>query len=778
MKLPADPPPESPDLRRLEPPAGDDPAAGATLASLLRWSRQQVNLTQAELANKAGLGVRTIRDLELGRTRRPHPVSARLLAQALGLSGELRTTFERVAAGGVEMTWPARMPGPPRQLPPDVSELSGRSEQVTALQDLLSSRGQAPALAVLSGAPGVGKTALAVHVAHQLADSFPDGQLFVDLEGAGAAPRPALEVLAEFLRALGVEGGLMPAQLEERTALYRTLTANRRLLVLLDNAEDEAHVRPLLPGSAGCGVIVTSRSSLAGLACAHSLVVDVLEPWAAVELMSRILEPARVAAEPQAAAAVTALCGGLPLALRIAAARLAERPHWALSRLAERLADERCRLNELNAGDLAVRASFALSYRRLQPEERRAFRLLGLLAAPDLAAWALSALIGADLEQAELLAERLVEVHLLEVGGDDPAGQIRYRMHDLLRVFARELLEQEEPAAARAVAVGHFVDRCTALARRADGQLGMPRRGGPPPPDDEVVAGLPAFASWRASVAWLDAERPCLVNAALLAADQLRPEPSWQLAEALYRFFYLRGNWMDWRSVNEAALRAASRAGCREAEAQCVIDLGVIEGQQRRYESATEHFERALEMSRLLGSRLLEGRCLRNRGMVYGLQGHFAEAIDCHEQGLANARAAGDRFGETVALANLGWNHLQLEKYEQAVMFQERSLALSRASHERQLESHALYVLGEIRLAQGCFDQAIAHCLEALSIARDLGDRLTQGRAAAILGDVHRQLGQTDEALGWYRSAQELFQAVADASRAAEVGRRLAALMT
>jgi DNA-binding SARP family transcriptional activator len=346
---------------------------------------------------------------------------------------------------------------PPRQLPPDIRTFTGRQEELERLCALLTPpAAAAPAvISAIDGGAGTGKSALAVHAAHRLAEWFPDGQLYVDLHGAvtGLAPRESGEVLALFLRALGVDGTQIPAKAEEAAVLYRSLVAYRHMLILLDNAATVAQVRPLLPSGPGCSVLITSRPVLATLDAAAHLHLDVLPPKAAVDLLARVAGPARVAAEPEAAATLTRLCGWLPLAVRIAGAKLAGRPHWSVARLADRLADERGQLDELRAGDLDVRAAMKVSYERCAREERRAFRLLGMLDAPDFAPSVLAAMLDVPVATAEDLAERLVDARLLEAARQDPSGQTRYRFPELLRLYARERLHDEEPEPARRAAL-------------------------------------------------------------------------------------------------------------------------------------------------------------------------------------------------------------------------------------------------------------------------------------------------------------------------------------
>jgi DNA-binding SARP family transcriptional activator len=352
---------------------------------------------------------------------------------------------------------PVAADGPPCHLPPDVADFTGREHLLAGLRRLLwrepGQRATAVLVAAVSGKAGVGKSAVAIRVAQQLRPRYPDGQLYVNLRGTEAHALAPADVLASFLRALGVDEAAVPDGLEERVRRYRARLADRRVLVVLDNAAGEAQVRPLLPPSAGCAALVTSRARLAGLEAAHQVALEVMQPGEAVELLARVAGAERVAAEPAAARTIARLCGDLPLAVRIAGAKLAARPHWRLAHLAERLGDERRRLDELCAGDLEVRASFAASHQGQDTAMRRAFRLLGLLETPSFAAPAAATMLDVTVSEAEDLLERLVEAHLLEVGGQDAGGRTSYRFHDLLRIFARERLRVETPVADRQAAL-------------------------------------------------------------------------------------------------------------------------------------------------------------------------------------------------------------------------------------------------------------------------------------------------------------------------------------
>jgi DNA-binding SARP family transcriptional activator len=482
----------------------------------------------------------------------------------------------------------------PRQLPVDVDGFTGREQELAGLETLLGDGDDEGALgpvvvSAVVGTAGVGKSALAVHAAHRLAGRFPDGQLYVNLQGAavGLAPLGPGEVLGRFLRGLGVDPAAIPSDLEEAAALWRSRVAGRRLLVVLDDAADAAQVRPLLPAAPGCGVLVTSRRVLASLEGAHQLHLDVLAPGEALELLGRLAGQARVAAEPQAAAEVARLCGQLPLALRIAGARLAARPSWPVRTLADRLADAQARLDELELADIGVRASFTVSDQQLRasgdPADRAAaaaFGLLGMLDGPELGMPVAARLLDMGEQAAERVLERLADAHLLET----PAPG-RYRMHDLLRLYARELAAQRHPEPERAAALTRALGFYAATTW---GTLAVLR------PGDYRLA--QADDGWRnrgleladehSALAWLEAERVNLLAAIQQATTGIPNELATQLAHALFGFLWVRGHWDDWVRVSQLALAAAQRTGDCAAQAHTHNDLGLAHYRQGRYEQA------------------------------------------------------------------------------------------------------------------------------------------------------------------------------------------------
>jgi DNA-binding SARP family transcriptional activator/predicted negative regulator of RcsB-dependent stress response len=644
-------------------------------------------------------------------------------------------------------------PRGPCQLPPDIDDFTGRQEAVAQLQRLLEGE---PATAIvvsaIAGKAGVGKTALAVRVAHRLRPCFPDGQLYVNLRGAQAEVLGPTDVLAGFLRALGIDGARIPEGVEERARLYRARLADRRVLVVLDNAASEAQVRPLLPASHGCAALVTSRTSLSGLEAAHPLILDVLDSDQAVELLAKLAGPDRVAAEPQAAQQLVRLCGLLPLAVRIAGARLAQRPQWRLARLAERLADEHRRLDELVTGDLEVRASVALSYRGRSEAERRLFRLLGLLAAPSFAAWVAAALLDSGLAEAEELLERLVDAQLVEAAGEDRAGQLRYRLHDLLRVFARERLEAEKPAPARRVSLQRLLGAC------------LDRYGGDPNPER---AGHPAVGVVeRDPAGWLEAERAGLVAAVQQACDAELWEPCWRLTIALTGFLQLRAHWDDWQHTHTLALGAARRAGNRDAEARVLASLGDFYGELDRFDDARCYLHQSRAAFQEIGNRRGELQSLLALGDFDRRLGRFGDAIVRLEQSLAGFREIGLASWEALALFYLGDVHREQGRLAAATACLQQSLALVRAIGDHPWEAAILRRLGLVHLSEGRLGAAIACLHQSLTFLRDVDDRRGEAYVMQSLAEVHRRQGRLEDAAGCLERSLALARPTGD--RAAE----------
>lgn len=748
-----------------EQPSDTASAAAAGFGAMLRAYRERGLLSQEQLAERSGLSARTIRALEAGRVRRPQSESVRLLALALQLAGSEREQFEDAARTPPSAGRPRAQPVPsaptdatPRQLPPDVADFVGRIELVCQLRQLLARRPDglaegantaAVVLSAVAGKAGVGKSALAVHVAHQLTAEFPDGQLYTSLRGAHPHPLDPSEVLAWFLRALGVDGDAIPSGVDQRAALYRSRLAGRRMLVVLDDAGSEEQVLPLLPGSATCAVLVTSRVALTGLGGVRLVELDVLDPAQAVALLGRIVGPQRVAAEPTAAAELAGLCGYLPLALRVAGARLAARPYWQLTQLVERLADERQRLSQLSHGHLGVRASLTLSYQALEPGAQALFRRLGLLEAPDVAAWATAALLDGSAEQAEELADRLVDARLLEVAGRDATGQVRYRLHDLVRIYARERAEAEDPPEERRAALARAVGAWLHLAERADALLGNPFL-------EPVYGQAPRWPVDQATcerlladpMVFLEAERAGLVVAVTQAARLGMAGLSWELTSALTQFLATSMDLDDWRRCAEQALAAARGAQDARGEAAVLSSLGILHGICGRFGEALDCWRAALGMFEPLGDDIGRAMCLAALALYRSDRAAFEQRRQQMEDALAIlGKGSDDRpRARACVLHCLGVLYYNHDRLELAGRCFEEALGLHRRLGSVRGEARLLYRLGAVLIRQGRDDEAAGVLQQAVALFRQHGDRVNGTPAEVTLGTALVHLGRCGQA--------------------------------
>jgi DNA-binding SARP family transcriptional activator/tetratricopeptide (TPR) repeat protein len=690
------------------------------------------------------------------------------LVEELGVepSPPLQRLHERILASGPELDAPAAAspsdeswapattaPAPvPSQLPPGVWELTGRTEEIASLRAPLLAAGAAdgPVVCAVSGKAGSGKTALAVRVGHELIPSFPDGQLYVNLHGMDVGSvLPAREALAGFLRALGVDDARLPDTVEERSALYRSLLAGRQVLVVLDDAASERQVRPLLPSQPGCGAIVTSRTPLSGLETARQLRLDVLQPDDAVKLLARAAGDERVAAEPEAADEIVRLCGCLPLGVLIAGARLAARPGWPLGVLAARLGDERRRLDELVSGDLEVRASVELSYRGLNERERRGFRLLGLLGLPDFASWLLAPVLDGSVADAERMVERLDDAQLLDFAGVDATGQVRYRLHDLVRLFARERAEEEDAAGERTEAVRRVLGQLLALvdtasAREPSGIISLRTNLADPGRVDRQLAEV----LLRSPLAWFDAERAALVAAVERAGELGLDDLGCDLAAAcVSSWFRVHNHFEVWERTHRAMLDATRRTGNLRGQAVMLAGLGQLYHELDRFGDGDEYLQRALVLFRQLGDRRAEAAALAGLGMAHREQGHYAEALRLLEEALGIYRALPDDAGIASVAYETGVVHRETGRFEEAMAALHEALAAYRVLGSRRGEGLMLRSIGLVHRATGELAQAERLCSQALEIFVGLGDRLSEAYGVQALAKVHIRQGRGREDL-------------------------------
>jgi DNA-binding SARP family transcriptional activator len=693
---------------------------------------------------------------------------------------------------------PAAAPVRPAQLPATVPDFTGRSAFVTELGEVLASAdasGRVMAVSALAGIGGVGKTTLAVHVAHQARGAFPDGQLYVDLQGAGPRAAEPETVLGSFLRALGTADSAIPDSLDERAALYRSLLDGRRVLVLLDNARDAAQVRPLLPGTEGCAALVTSRIRMVDLAGAHLVDLDVMSPEEALELFTRIIGVERAAGEREAALDVVAACGFLPLAIRIAASRLAARRTWTVSVLAAKLADERRRLDELRAGDLAVKATFELGYGALEPAQARAFRLLGLADGPDISLAAAAAVLDLPVEETEDLLESLVDMSLLE-----SAAPGRYRYHDLVRLYARACAERDErEPGERDAALSRLLDFYLATVA---GVYAIER------PGDRLMDHLEraqypglSFSDRHAAQDWLYAEAVCLLAcvrqsarpgtlrravdvlwAAVDLAESGANSREYKAVAALLRdvaretrdartqaraltalafVHHISGSRFD-VAVEEArrATELAEAAGDPLTACWSSNISGVVALYQNRHDEGEAHFTRAIESFRALGDRPGEASALCNLSRIHLATGRTAGAVTLARRGTAMyddmghaLKGANGRYALGLALTASG-------KLTEATDCLQQALLVFRDSRQRLWEGMTLFRLAELDLTARRPAQAASNAEMALTLLRGIGGDWRRGNVLTVLGRALHGIGQHGRAQVCWQEALDLFEAL------------------
>ncbi|MEU3692152.1 AfsR/SARP family transcriptional regulator [Streptomyces narbonensis] len=683
-------------------------------------------------------------------------------------------------------------------LPYDVPDFTGREDELDGLIRLWSGDiGGVVTISAIDGMAGVGKTTLAVHLGHRLADQFPDGQLFVDLQAhtAGQAPLDAGAALELLLGQLGVPAQQIPGPVADRAALWRSELSGRRVLAVLDNALGAEQVRALLPGASRTLVLITSRRRLTDLDGAHALSLDVLPAADAVELFTAIVGE-RAAAEPLAVLDVLQLCGFLPLAVRIAAARLHHRPRWTVAYLADRLRDQRRRLAELATSERGVAAAFTLSYEQLTEDQQRMFRLLGLQPGRDISPEAAAALADLPLDEAETLLEDLLDAHVLT---QHQLG--RYTFHDLLREHALATAAAQESADARSEALGRLFHHYLHTASTAidhlypEGRNRRPRIPAPDnpawPPQDEAEA-----------IAWLDRERANLMATGHYAAEHDRLPHTSQLAATLHRYLLGHAHQADALALGGLALGAARRSGDKAAEARTLIDLGqvhfwwhgdyeeaaghfrhaldlaretgdqgvaasalaalgTVSTRQREYDRAHDQCAQSLALFRELGDRGGEARCLTDLGIVHERQGRYEDAHEHHRQALHVYRETGSRIGETVVLNNIGLLCQRQGRYDEARRHHQQALELSRKFDFPGDEAESLNALAEAARSMGDLDRAATEHDAALALAREFSYRPEQARAHHGLAHVHRDLGRTGLAHDHARQALDLYTALA-----------------
>jgi len=655
----------------------------------------------------------------------------------------------RVAAGAMQVAADHVLP---RQLPAAPAGFAGRQPELRSLTACLDAgAGGGPVIVTISGTPGVGKTALALHWAHEVAQRFPDGQLYVNLRGfdASLAPVTPDEAIAGFVESLGVAVSQVPAQLDTSAALYRSLLAGKRILVILDNARDEAQVRPLLPGSPTCVVLVTSRRELTGLVAsegARPLVLEILTAPEARQLLAGRLGAARVAAEAAEASELISLCAYLPLALAIAAARAATRQPLSLTSLVGELRDIGHRLDGLEAGDEAtnIKAVFSWSYRLLAEPAARMFRLLGAHPGPDISADA-----AASLAAVRAVAARSALAELVRAGLVHEPVPGRFTVHDLLRAYADELASQAERHAGlqrvldyylhtayAAIGIGYPAARLITIAGPGTGPARLP---GP----DQALA-------------WLQEEHEVLLAAIAAAARAGFDTHAWQLSAVLREYFARRGHYRDWAQSQQEALPAAVRLGDDAPRAFAHWSLGDALIRLGSWLDARRHLQLALTLYRNLGDHVGQADCHCGMSRLSEAQGDHAAALVHARRALRMYRVAGDQTGEAAALNGIGWHHLLLGNRQQALSYCTRALSLNRAIGNRFGEAATLDSLGYSHHQAGRHSQAAAFYTEALCAYADAGDRYNRAQTLIRLGNTHRAAGDPRAARDVWQQAAEI----------------------
>ncbi|MEV1175787.1 BTAD domain-containing putative transcriptional regulator [Nonomuraea sp. NPDC049784] len=636
----------------------------------------------------------------------------------------------------------------PAQLPVDLATFTGRHDHVAELLELMPGVHQTVLIGAIGGMAGIGKTALAIHVAHRLTHRFPDGQLYINLRGfdpSEEALAPA-DVLRGFLEALDVPPERVPSGLDARAALFRSLLAGRRMLILLDNARETAQVTPLLPGSPGALVLVTSRNHLFGLVAmhgAHALVLDVLPADEARDFLARRLGEGRVAAEPEATEEIISLCARLPLALAIVAVRAAANRAFTLSSIAAELRHADGSLRAFTGPDAAVdaRAIFSWSYEKLSEPAARLFRLLAVHPGSGGAGLdAASALAGAP---AQTLLAELVAANLLT---ETSPG--RYAFHDLLNAYAAELVGQDEGREALRRVLDYYLHTAHAAYRvRAPLRKGITV--------EPSLPGVPEthFADDERADGWLRMERRALVAAVQAAAQSGFDTHAWQLAWALTEFLDRRGYWEEALTTHRTAAQAAERLGDLGAQAHAHHSLGGAASNLGRTNEALEYLSRAVELFGEVGD--LDNQAQATRYVAYELnrQGRPAEALACTEQALELFTAGDDVRGQATTLNDVGWYHMQLGHYQQGLEYCQSAVERLAEMGFRRGEAAAWDSVGYARHRLGQFEQAITAYRRAAELRNGAGDRYPEASSLGRLGDVHREAGEPEAARKAWQAA-------------------------
>jgi tetratricopeptide (TPR) repeat protein/transcriptional regulator with XRE-family HTH domain len=742
-----------------------------SFAGLLRQFRAGARLTQEELAEAAGLSPRSVSDLERGVNRTARKDTAVMLADALSLTGQVRVLFVAAARGRapaaeVLAARPDEANGGSaaavtRSLPRDVGSFTGREPELAQLLGTLAgvtADGGLPRICVIDGMAGIGKTTLAVHAAHRLAASFPDGQFFLPLHAHTPGQRPVspADALASLLMTAGVAVQQIPPEVEARAGRWRDHIAGKKMLLLLDDAAGHEQVRPLLPGTSGSLVLVTSRRRLTALEDSAVISLGTLSPAEAVALLARLAGRSDLGSGAGPAGEIARLCGYLPLAIGMLARQLRHHPARTGAELAAGLAAARDRLAVMRAENLSVAAAFDLSYADLCEAQQRLFRRLGMTPGADIDAYAVAALDGLSLESARAQLDELYDHHLIS----EPAPG-RYMLHDLLREYARALAAAGD-AADSWTAAGRVVNYYAHVAAAASKHIATWTTAGGRLPPSSPPGSAPRLATSSEAAAWLESERPNLQAAVSYAAAQKMPFHAIAVAAAMGGFLRARGHWDQAAEQYQTALVAAREAGDLHGQAGVLDELGLLQQLTSDYAAATATLTEAIGLFRDLDDLPGQAYALNHLGLVQVDMADYPAAAASHRHALGLARDAGDRLAEAVSLIDLGMVQQMTGDYQAATVSFEQALPLARSAGSAFDEADALCELGAVRRLTGDYPAAIACERQALDLFHRLGDRLGQAWALDELSRAHQLTGDYPAAAASVAEAIELFRDLGD----------------
>jgi DNA-binding SARP family transcriptional activator len=717
---------------------------GHLMLALYRSGRQAEALESFRLAR-----VVLMEELGLDPSEQLRSLEQAILVndRSLGLPETIRAGVAHGGFGGVPV---------PRQLPGATADFAGRQDVLDRVLAMLSAapddrvgKQHVPVVA-LTGKGGVGKTALAVRIAHLLRDQYPDGQLFASLHDGNGQPKSPAGQLELFTRSFGISPAVLPNGLEDLTGMYRSWLAERRILIVLDDAAGLGQVVPLLPGSPTCAVIITSRHRLSGLHCSH-FEIDALDEGSSLELLASVIGADRIRAEADAARALVGLCEHLPLALRIVAAKIAARPHWRVSQMVRRLADDKRRLDELDLEGVSVRATISLSCESLDEDTRRLFLRISLLGASDFASWIGAPLLDTEIGVAEELLDNLVDARLVDARVRDD-GSVRFQLHDLVRIYAAERLMEEEPAATRAAALGRLLGCWLSLA----GEAHRRECGG----DFSVLHGN--APQWRLPaetvdtlledpIGWFQHEHAALVSAIFRASRAGLDELCWDLAVTSVTLFESGSFVDDWRRTHGAALEIVRRAGNQRGEAALLCSLGTLALTERLSEAAS-CLDRAQELFSELGD--VHGLALSLGGLAFAdrLSGRYGAALRRYQEALAGFEQVGDFVSQAHVLKDMAQIHMDQQRYEIAQQLLDEAMTVCQKLGGHRVTAQTEYQLAELYLRRSQLELA-EQSFELTRLTASAGGDLV-GQAYALLG-----LGITHSTRGDYVLAERDLQA-------------------